>query len=34
VRVVGGFIYIALKLMGAWWIEGWIVSISNELEDP
>lgn len=20
--------------MGAWWMDGWIVSISNELEDP
>lgn len=34
VRVIGGAIYVALKLMGAWWMEGWIVSISNELEDP
>ena len=34
IRVIGGVIYVVLKLMGAWWIEGWIVSLSNEIEDP
>jgi hypothetical protein len=23
-----------MKWMGAWWMDGWIVSLSNEIEDP
>lgn len=34
IRGGGALIYVVMRLFGAWWIDGWIVSLSNEIQDP
>jgi hypothetical protein len=31
VRGVASIIYVVLKVLGAWWIDGWIVALSNDI---
>jgi hypothetical protein len=34
VRGVSAIIYVVLKVLGAWWIDGWVVALSNDIQDP